>query len=38
MMLLLKLACVGAKKWPHTVPLEKLQLDTILSLRVKSLS
>ena len=37
-MLLLKLACVGARKCPHTVPLEKLQLDAILSLHVKSLS
>ena len=37
-MLLQKLARVGAKKCPHTIPLEKLQLDAILSLRVKSLS
>ena len=28
----------GAKKMPPTVPSEKLQLDGILSLRVKSLS
>ena len=37
-MLLPMLACVGAEKCPHTVPLEKLKLDAILSLRVKSLS
>ena len=32
------LACAGAKKIPPTVPSDKLQLDGILSLRVKGLS